>query len=148
MYFVDRNQIEQILHNMENMLTLFQSHKVWQTPVERLALERLIHVVIESFLDVGNQMIDGFIMRDPGSYEDIVDILVDEAVVPKENEEGLKRIVQLRKILVRDYTNVNHEELCSEFAKFYSDWNVFPAQVRAYLEKELGPVSAFKPTGK
>lgn len=26
-------------------------------------------------------MIDGFIMRDPGSYDDIMDILVDEKVV-------------------------------------------------------------------
>ena len=33
---------------------------------------------MESMMDVGNLMIDGFIMRDPGSYEDIIDILVDE----------------------------------------------------------------------
>ena len=32
-------------------------------------------------MDVGNLMIDGFIMRDPGSYEDIIDILIDEKVI-------------------------------------------------------------------
>lgn len=31
-------------------------------------------------------MIDGFIMRDPGSYEDIIDILVDERVIPKDTK--------------------------------------------------------------
>ena len=146
MYFVDRNQIEQILNNMEEILTLFKTQKEWKSPIEKLALERLAHVLVESFLDVGNQMIDGFIMRDPGSYEDIVDILVDESVVTKANEEGLKKIVQLRKQLVRDYTQVSHEEVYTELTQNISDWEALPGQVRTYLEKELGPVSAFKPT--
>lgn len=145
MYFVDRNQIENILKNMEEKLSLFKAEGEWVSPIEKLALERLTHVLVESFLDVGNQMIDGFIMRDPGSYEDIVDILVDEAVVPKENEEGLKRVVNLRKQLVRDYALDHHEEIYSEVSRFYSDWAAFPENVRTYLEKELGPVSAFKP---
>ena len=29
-------------------------------------------------------MIDGFIMRDPGSYEDIIDIMEDERVITTE----------------------------------------------------------------
>ena len=29
-------------------------------------------------------MIDGFIMRDPGGYEDIIDIMEDEKVITKE----------------------------------------------------------------
>jgi uncharacterized protein YutE (UPF0331/DUF86 family) len=145
MYFVDRNQIEQILCNMEDKLTFYREQKDWTSPIEKLALERLTHILVESFLDVGNQMIDGFIMRDPGSYEDIVDILVDESVVSKENEEGLKRVVNLRKQLVRDYVHLNHEELHQELSQFIKDWETFPTQVRDYLDKELGPVSAFKP---
>jgi uncharacterized protein YutE (UPF0331/DUF86 family) len=146
MYFVDRERLAETLSHMENLLEMFQTQKNWQTPIEKLALERLVHVVVESFLDVGNQMIDGFIMRDPGSYEDIVDILVDEGVVSKENEEGLKRVVQLRKTLVRDYTHIQHDTLSAELKRFYEDWKAFPEQVRTYLDKELGPVSAFKPT--
>lgn len=33
---------------------------------DRLALERTASVLIEAVIDVGNQMIDAFIMRDPG----------------------------------------------------------------------------------
>ena len=47
----------------------------------QLALERMVQISIDSVLDVGNAMIDGFIMRDPGSYEDIIDILLDEKVI-------------------------------------------------------------------
>ena len=50
---------------------------------EKLALERVNYLLIESIIDVGNSMIDGFIMRDPGSYEDIIDILVDEKVMER-----------------------------------------------------------------
>ncbi|GAA3319942.1 hypothetical protein GCM10020331_028930 [Ectobacillus funiculus] len=42
------------------------------------------------FLDVGNAIIDGFIMRDPGSYEDIIDILVDEKGCTAERGRGPK----------------------------------------------------------
>lgn len=42
-------------------------------------------------LDVGNAVIDGFIMRDPGSYEDIIDILQDEKVISEEKAMQFKR---------------------------------------------------------
>lgn len=42
-------------------------------------------------------MIDGFIMRDPGSYDDIMDILVDEKVVTEEEGTHLKQFISYRK---------------------------------------------------
>ena len=62
---------------------LFAEYSSWNTEIEKKALERIVHLLIENVLDVGNAMIDGFIMRDPGSYDDIIDILVDEKVVKK-----------------------------------------------------------------
>lgn len=62
---------------------MFAEHSSWNTEIEKKALERIVHLLIENVLDVGNAMIDGFIMRDPGSYDDIIDILVDEKVVKK-----------------------------------------------------------------
>ena len=56
------------------------------------ALERIVHLLVECILDTGNDMIDGFIMRDPGSYDDIMDILVDEKVVPEGEGSQLKSL--------------------------------------------------------
>ena len=42
-------------------------------------------------------MIDGFIMRDPGSYEDIIDIMEDERVITTEMAVPLKKVIELRK---------------------------------------------------
>ncbi|MEH7506018.1 DUF86 domain-containing protein [Neobacillus drentensis] len=144
MYFVDREKIEEILKYLETQIQLFLSQKEWSTPLEMAALERLNHMMIESVLDVGNAMIDGFIMRDPGSYDDIIDILMDEKVISAETGSCLKILIQYRKRLVQFYTDVDHQELQEVFSKHLHELVNFAANVRDYLANELGPVSAFK----
>ncbi|NMH68462.1 DUF86 domain-containing protein [Bacillus sp. RO3] len=144
MYFVDREKIETILLYMEHQLKTVSQREQWNGSLERLALERIAHTIIESILDVGNSMIDGFIMRDPGSYEDIIDILLDEKVIDGKMSEELKLLVGHRKILVQEYTTVNHESLHRLLKDVFPTLEQFPNQIRSYLENELGPVSAFK----
>ncbi|MEL3974293.1 DUF86 domain-containing protein [Rossellomorea oryzaecorticis] len=144
MYFVDREKIEEILVFMNDQLSLLHNQSGWESTIEKLALERIGHTLIESVLDVGNSMIDGFIMRDPGSYEDIIDILLDEKVINEGMSKDLKRLIEQRKVLVQEYTNVNHEALQRILHDVRSTLEQFPVHVRSYLENELGPVSAFK----
>ncbi|WP_077735506.1 DUF86 domain-containing protein [Bacillus sonorensis] len=145
MYFVDRNKIESTLNFLEDELRLFHAHEEWTSTIEKKALERIGHTVIECILDVGNDMIDGFIMRDPGSYDDIMDILMDEKVVGKTEGDGLKDVIAYRKTLVQDYLHVNHEQLVKLLEEHAETLGRFPARIRDYLNNELGPVSAFKP---
>lgn len=144
MYFVDREKIGETLFFFERQLSLLADKKDWATDYEKAALERIAHNIIEAILDVGNAMIDGFIMRDPGSYEDIVDILTDEKVITEKMSESLKKIIIFRKMLVQQYTDVRHEELQKEFTAQLPELKLFAPKVREYLENELGPVSAFK----
>jgi len=144
MYFVDREKIEKTLLFYEENLGLIDANTNWTSMVELKALERLAHLAIEAILDVGNSMIDGFIMRDPGSYEDIIDILEDEKVVTTEVANELKEVIRFRKVIVQDYLEINHEELLSSLQKNKESLVSFPTAVRSYLENELGPVSAFK----
>ncbi|OAZ60683.1 DUF86 domain-containing protein [Bacillus siamensis] len=144
MYFVDRNNIEQTLRFFENQLALFDSTPAWQSEIEKRALERISHLMIECILDVGNDMIDGFIMRDPGSYDDIMDILTDEKVVAEEEGNKLKQLISSRKQLVQEYQHADHQELFTLISSNRDVLKTFPARVRTYLETELGPVSAFK----
>jgi uncharacterized protein YutE (UPF0331/DUF86 family) len=144
MYFVDREKIEEILKYLETQIQLFLSQKEWSTPLEKASLERLNQMMIESVLDVGNSMIDGFIMRDPGSYDDIIDILMDEKVISAETGNGLKVLIQYRKKLVQFYTDIDHKELQVVFSKHLHELVNFATNVRDYLANELGPVTAFK----
>ncbi|MEG9462863.1 DUF86 domain-containing protein [Bacillus amyloliquefaciens] len=144
MYFVDRNNIEQTLRFFETQLALFDSTSAWESEIEKRALERISHLMIECILDVGNDMIDGFIMRDPGSYDDIMDILTDEKVVAEDEGNKLKQLISSRKQLVQEYQHADHQELFTLITSNRDVLKAFPARVRTYLETELGPVSAFK----
>ncbi|RFB15091.1 DUF86 domain-containing protein [Bacillus sp. HNG] len=144
MYFVDREKIEKTLLFYEENVDLLESKTNWTSTIEKKALERISQLLIEAILDVGNSMIDGFIMRDPGSYEDIIDILEDEKVVTTQVANDLKAIIRFRKVIVQDYLEINHEEIISSFQNHKQSLNSFPEAVRSYLENELGPVSAFK----
>ena len=145
MYFVDRNLLEERLSYLEELIQLFSENKEWKTNLEKLALERLCHMTIETTIDIGNQMIDGFIMRDPGSYNDVIDILVDEKVISKEDGNAFKHIITWRKALLQEYTEINHEALYDSIFKDSATLLSFPGKVRVYIENELGPVSAFLP---
>ncbi|MEC1614379.1 DUF86 domain-containing protein [Bacillus mojavensis] len=144
MYFVDRKKIEHTLGFFERQLALFHSQTGWKSEIEGLALERIGHLLIECILDTGNDMIDGFIMRDPGSYDDIMDILVDEKVVTEEEGAQLKQLIAYRKTLVQQYQLADSAELYKLITAHLAVLQAFPKRIRIYLETELGPVSAFK----
>lgn len=144
MYFVDREHIEKRLLYIDQQISLYEANQSWVSPIEKLAFERLIHTIIESVLDTGNSMIDGFIMRDPGSYEDIVDILLDEKVIDQALSEALIQLITYRKMLVQDYMDVAHGEILDMFEQHLEQIKRYSDHVRRYLTEELGPVSAFR----
>ncbi|QPQ29487.1 DUF86 domain-containing protein [Lysinibacillus sp. JNUCC 51] len=146
MYFVDRNKITKNLQYLDGLLEILESEDSWlENDIKKLAIERIGHNVMESMMDVGNLMIDGFIMRDPGSYEDIIDILIDEKVVSTEMEAPLKAVVGLRKMLVREFTEVDVQEVVNVLTTTLPALKQFSPSVNSYLTNELGPVSAFLP---
>lgn len=142
-YFVDRKKIEATLCFMEDCVELYKKTPSWKTPLYKFALERLCQVVIESIIDVGNAMIDGFIMRDPGSYADIIHVLQDEKVINEADANMIKDLISVRKKLVQHYVDLRHDEIVGKMDAAITAIETFPRQVRTYLEEELGPVSAF-----
>lgn len=143
MYFVNRSEIEQTITHIDTLLEEIKDTTTFSTNIEKLGLERLIHIVIESILDVGNLMIDGFIMRDPGSYHDIIDILVDEKVIPKDEEQNYKAIIDLRQVLVQDYLEIDHQHIQKELWTNSTVLKQFSSHIRSYLKNELGVANAF-----
>ncbi|RNF39298.1 type VII toxin-antitoxin system HepT family RNase toxin [Planococcus salinus] len=148
MYFIDRSKITETTTYMKSLMEAYESQQEWAGITEQLALERLVHNIVESIIDVGNSMIDGFIMRDPGSYEDIIDILTDEQVIDAEMDKPLKEVIGLRKMLVREFTKVDHGKLITVIDRNKTALQKFGPKVEHYLEHELGPVSAFMPEKK
>lgn len=145
MYFVDRKAIDDKLFIMDQYLEFFNNKKEWTSFTDKLLLERIVHIVIESMVDVGNGIIDGFIMRDPGSYEDIIDILLDEKVIKAKDAVSFKKLISLRSMVVREYTKIDHKMLKEVLETNYNSLQHFSPSIKQYLKNELGHVTAFIP---
>ncbi len=143
MYFINRQSIIDRIEVMNSMLNYYDSNSKPSNQTEVLAFERMTQLLIDSILDIGNAMIDGFIMRDPGSYDDIVDILMDEKVITEELGEAIKKLIPIRKHLLQDYTTTITETMMSTFSENICAYKEFPIAVHTYLNKELGVVNAF-----
>jgi len=143
MYNVNTKRIDQVLQHLEKSIRLLEeltgrgAEQVLADDVAVAAMERALHLSIEAVIDVGNALIDGFIMRDPGSYADIVDILRDEQVIGEEQARLLTKAVEFRRHLVNEYTSVPVKEMFALVGEVLDSFRQFGPVVRAYIEKEL-----------
>ena len=74
-YQVNTQRIKEQLAYLDRCLSI--SEQMQHQPLselEEFALARALQIAVECIIDVGSLMIDGFIMRDPGGYLDIIDI--------------------------------------------------------------------------
>lgn len=143
MYDINTEKIEQVLTHMHTMLQVLrelsaeQEQHIVESKILTAAMERALHLSIEAIADVGNAMIDGFIMRDPGSYTDIVEILRDERVIDDEQAASLTEAVAFRKQLVNEYTHIPTEQMVRIVKASLPALEAFAPKVRAYLKQEM-----------
>lgn len=142
MYFVDRKLLERRLLYLDGLLQELRNHS-FDSFVEKLAMERIIHMSIESMLDCGNMIIDGYIMRDPGSFEDIIDILVDEGVLPAAESVNYKTVIQLRNMLIKHYLDVDYNHLKLVIEENFRSMEQFSGRIREFLDEETNVANAF-----
>lgn len=141
MYYVNREEIEKRLACIPELAAaLAELAAEWRgTLLEGLAQERALHLALEIVTDVGNFLIDGFMMRDASSYEDIVDVIGGEGVIPASRAAAFRDLVALRKPLVQEYDSWPRGELQPLTKDLPELLRGFAADVREYLHNELDP---------
>lgn len=97
------------------------------------AAERSLFIGIECVADVGNLLIDALLMRDPASYADIVEILADEQVIRPELDSRIRKMVEYRGVLVREYLADDQTGRVWELAADSAAFGEFAAAARAYV---------------
>lgn len=139
MYYVNRKQIAVRLDAVPELArSLGELAADWRgDALQGLAQERALHLAIEIATDVGSYLIDGFLMRDASSYEDIIEITGAEGVFPDRLKATLIELVKLRKPLVQDYYEWRRSELHPLTGRLSELLPEFKAAVENYLEREL-----------
>lgn len=138
MYYVDRSQIERRLDLLPRISQVLAETAAADEDklMLRFAEERALHLAIEAITDVGSYLIDGFIMRDASSYEDIVEIMRDESVIDHELALQLTGLVRLRKPLVQEYVDWDRSHAHELSAALPGLLRAFSIRVKAYLDQE------------
>lgn len=138
MYFVDKEKLTQKLTYLQGLTKDYDKNKD-----NRYAYERIAQMLIESSVDIGNMIIDGFILRDPGNYKDVIDILELENVISKETQTHINDTVDVRKQFAHNYTELNVKEIMPLFDKALPYYKEFIKEVAQFLESENVPITAF-----
>ncbi|MBA9086286.1 uncharacterized protein YutE (UPF0331/DUF86 family) [Fontibacillus solani] len=138
MYYVNREQIEHRLHVIPELVQVLESTTALQdkTLIERYAEERSLHLAIEIVTDVGSYLIDGFIMRDASSYEDIVNIMYDEKVIDENLHKIFTELVRMRRPLVQEYFDDCRKGYHELTVQISASLERFSHKVLEYLDKE------------
>lgn len=136
MYFVDKKLLNKRLDYIEGLAETIDTDN-------ELALERACHMLIEATVDVGNMIIDAFILRDPGNYQDVLDILAQEKVIGPKDADQFKNTLKWRKELTRNYQSIDHEAMRAEFKENISAYKNFKASIEHFYENDPQAVTAF-----
>ncbi|SDC19065.1 Uncharacterized conserved protein YutE, UPF0331/DUF86 family [Paenibacillus sp. UNCCL117] len=144
MYYVDQEQIDLRLSFIPTLLQACRELQEESETLEfgdgsllfHLAQERTLVLAIETVTDVGSLLIDAFMMRDASSYEDIVDILIGENVIGEEVARVLTELVQMRRFLTQDYTEISRTGLHPLIRSLPEALGRFAADVPVFISKE------------
>lgn len=138
MYFVDKDKLTYKLNYLQKLTEDYSENKE-----NHYAFERIAQMLIESSVDIGNMVIDGFVLRDPGNYKDVIDILELEGVISKETQQGINQTVDVRKRFVHQYDQLDTKDLIPLFDASLKDYEHFIDEVINFLNNENVPVTAF-----
>lgn len=143
MYFVNKEKLNTKLNYLQQLITDYP-----QSKDNHYAFERIAQMFIESAVDIGNMVIDGFILRDPGNYKDVIDILELEKVISKDTQVHINKTVDVRKQFVHYYDELDTANLIPLFDNTVPYYQQFIEEVIRFLKSEDVPVTAFGKKGE
>ncbi|MGN5883293.1 MULTISPECIES: type VII toxin-antitoxin system HepT family RNase toxin [Staphylococcus] len=138
MYFVDKDKLTYKLNYLQKLTEDYSENKE-----NHYAFERIAQMLIESSVDIGNMVIDAFVLRDPGNYKDVIDILELEKVISAKTQQGINKTVDVRKRFVHQYDQLDTDDLIPLFDASLEDYKNFIDEVVNFLNNENVPVTAF-----
>jgi len=97
------------------------------------AVERSLHVAVETCLDIARHVIarEGF--RFPHDYQDAFRILAEEQIVSQGLLPSLLDMARFRNLIVHDYARIDDAKVYEILKRRLGDFDAFAAAIVAYL---------------
>ena len=108
--------------------------------------ERMLHMAIESCIQVGIQVLTDAGFRAPENYHDIFIVLGDHGVLTPQLVTFMTMLVELRNLLVYEHDALDETMIYGVLKKRIDDLEEFIRAIRAYaLGEPFVPSAAFQP---
>jgi len=127
------------LRKYVQFLRSYQSHgkdELRENYTLRGAVERYLQLALECTLDIGEMIISKEGFRKPEAYREVIEILGEEEILPKEFAERFAPSMGFRNILVHRYAEVDLDELYQHLQDDLEDFNTFAKCVANYIKRK------------
>jgi uncharacterized protein YutE (UPF0331/DUF86 family) len=131
--FTKLNELDTYLSEIESIMP--KSYEEYKSSIEkRRACERLLHILIESVIDVCSLIVKGLRLGLPAEEVDLFEKLGKKKIISREMKEKLKLMRGFRNILVHRYAEVD-EELVFVHLQKINDFKEFRKEIASFLTK-------------
>jgi len=131
--FLSLRALETYLAELRTFLAESRDEFVREPSLHHLA-ERYLHLACESVLDISHHVIADQGYRQPGSYKDAIDVLLQEGLLDADLAGRLKRWMGLRNLLVHLYLEIDHGRIYDAIAEDLVDLQAFASLMARMLE--------------
>jgi uncharacterized protein YutE (UPF0331/DUF86 family) len=125
--------LETYLAELRTLRTVSQERFLAEPAVHHLT-ERYLHLSCECVLDIAHHLIADLGLRQPTTYKDTMDVLVEENLLTEALGERLKRWMGFRNLLVHFYLTLDHTRVFRALQSDLGDLEDFAASASALLE--------------
>ncbi|MEM5812134.1 MAG: DUF86 domain-containing protein [Candidatus Aenigmatarchaeota archaeon] len=131
------DELDSYRKELEEIMPQEYEDYVSSTETKR-ACERLLHIMIETVIDICNLIVKELKLGLPGEEEDFFNKLQKKGILSRSLVGKLKSMKGFRNILVHRYDEVDDELVFRFLRKNLGDFDSFRKEIIAFLEKFKG----------
>lgn len=101
-------QLEDYLNKINNLKNISKESFLsnWK---EYQLVDRILHLALETFLNIGEMIISEYNYKKPDYYSDVPKILNENKIISEKLKEELIELAKFRNVLVHQYLYLDHE---------------------------------------
>ncbi len=103
-----------------------------QWKVQRV-VERTIHLMIETCIDIANHIVSDMELRTPTTYADTFVVLKEGGIINETISSRLQKLARFRNIIVHRYEEIEPEIIIAILRKNLRDFELFKKSVLKFL---------------
>jgi uncharacterized protein YutE (UPF0331/DUF86 family) len=139
---VDKELLSRKLSRLQNYIDVLKSAEdiTWQKYRDDLRtkafVERYLHLAIEEVLDIANHFVSFYQWREPAGYRDLLLILTEHGILPREHLPVFQNMASFRNMLVHRYENMDDELVFGIFKNRLADFDLFMALIMDWTGRQ------------